>query len=480
MARNGIALAAHFLVIIALITIFGLTQTVAEEEGADKFTGEIERNVTLRILENDTAIQQGYLAELLKAFNEEYAQYGITAVDANMDQFLDLENDGPYGYGPDVLYQANDMLMKYVEGRHIQPMPVEELECYDKIDQKAWDAYKVNIDNFDYYCGVPINIQGPLLYYRKDLLPANWKQDWDDNNNDVPDMTENWNDMLAFSQWRKQTENKYGYMKSLYDVYFSAGFLFTYGGYIFGNNNTDPSDIGFDGGESAKGAQVLRQLATAMNQEAIDNTITQNQYSKIASGDFFATMTTPDVHTLFDKELVLAYKAQGMSQEEAEAASKENLVVADIPMLPASGDLTESNPTLMPSKMMGGVNGYAISAYTKHPNASLAFVDFASSHKMMKLRNELLGIVPARTDTANEIGDLVLIINSNLVNGNIVIMPSIRAIAQVWTPAETFFTDVAMDPFRDAGAQKYLSLDSFKEGLTKVDTQIYDAIFTLR
>ena len=76
------------------------------------FTGELEQNVTIQVLENDTAIEKGYFDELIAAFNEAYKDQGITAVDANMNQYLDLANDGPYGYGPDVLYQANDVIMK--------------------------------------------------------------------------------------------------------------------------------------------------------------------------------------------------------------------------------------------------------------------------------------------------------------------------------------------------------------------------------
>ena len=99
------------------------------------YSGELEQNITIRVLENDTAIAEGYFQELIDAFNEEYAEYGIVAVDANMDQYSNLADDGPYGYGPDVLYQANDVLMKYVEGKHIYPIPAESMECFDKIPQ---------------------------------------------------------------------------------------------------------------------------------------------------------------------------------------------------------------------------------------------------------------------------------------------------------------------------------------------------------
>ena len=159
------------------------------------YSGELEHDVTIRVLENDTAIEQGYFQELIDAFNAQYAEYGIVAVDANMDQYSNLADDGPYGYGPDVLYQANDVLMKYVEGKHIYPIPVESLECYSHIPQNAWNAYKTTVNGTEYYMGVPVNVQSSLLYYRKDMLPDNWESEWDKDGNKVPDMVENWNDM---------------------------------------------------------------------------------------------------------------------------------------------------------------------------------------------------------------------------------------------------------------------------------------------
>src|SRR5699024_3516793 len=145
-----------------------------------------------------------------------------------------------------------------------------------------------------------------------------------------------------------------------------------------------------------------------------------------------------------------------------------------------SGDLSEEDPELIPSKMMGGVNGYAISSYTKAPNACLAFVDFATNYEMIKRRNELLGIAPARADVAQEIGGLSEVIQNNLEEGNIVIMPSIRENAQMWTPLQTLFTDLAKDPLRDADEMKYDSLDKIKAALERVDQQVYDAIHTLK
>lgn len=445
------------------------------------YNGELEHDVTIQVLENDTAISKGYFQELIDAFNEKYAEYGIVAVDANMDQYCDLANDGPYGYGPDVLYQANDVIMKYAEGKHIYPIPAEQLDCYEQVPTEAWLAYDAKISGSSYTCGVPVNIQAPMLYYRKDLLPEDWETTWDDNGNKVPDMIESWNKMYAFSKERHAADaNQFGYMKSLNDMYFASGFLFSYGAYIFGDNNLNTTDIGFAAGESEKGAWVLQQLAGVMNEDCIDDTITTNAYSKVADGTYFATLSTPDMYSTFVDELASVYEEEGLSSDEAKTKAEENIVMTSLPQLPKSGDLSEEDPELMDSIAMGGMNGYAISAYTKAPNACLAFVDFATSYEMMMKRSEMLGIAPARGDAAADAGKVSADLFERLNGNQIVLMPSVEAVSQIWTPGKTFLIDVAKDAFRPESEQKFKDLASLKQGLEEMSSQIYDAINTLQ
>lgn len=375
-----------------------------------KFDGKLENGAVLRILENDTAVKQGYLKELIAGFNEKYKEYNITAVDANMDEYSDLENDGPYGYGPDVLYQANDSLMKYVYGKHIMPIPVDRLECYSKVDQNAWNAYKSTVSGTEYTFGVPINIQASLMYYREDLLPENN----DKNNNGIPDMLENWSNLYKYSkEIHENNSSKYGYMKSLDDFYFASGYLFSYGGYIFGNNGKDSNDIGLD-------------------------------------------------------------------KSEADKKANDNLKQIAVPKLPASGDLNDTTGEMIDMKTMGGINGYAISSYTKYPNAALAFLDYASSYEMVKRRHEILGIATCREDLANECDSLSKTLFTQLKDRKIEIMPSIRETSQIWTPAGTLCKDIANDPYRSISEQKYLTDDSIKNKLSEVCKQIYEAIHALQ
>ena len=271
--------------------------------------------------------------------------------------------------------------MKYVDGtrKHILPLPVEQLDCYEQVGAEAWKAYGLNIGAQSYVCGVPVNIQQPLLYYRKDLIPENWETEWDDDKNGVPDMIENWSDLYRFSKQIRQQSggNKYGYMKSLNDGYFASGYFFSYGGYVFGGDDgKDTKDIGFSKNDGYKGAKIIRQLASVMNLECTEDTITTNAYSRMAQGTYFATMTTPDVYTMFLKEMVNA----GYTEQYA----KENIVMTDVPKLPVSGDLEDESQGFKDMTVMGGVNGYAVSSYTKAPNAALAFVDFATSYPLIK------------------------------------------------------------------------------------------------
>ena len=458
----------------------------------DKFEGDIERGtankpITLHVLENDTAKSSGYLKILLDGFNEKYKDYNIVAIDANQDQYSNLAEDGPYGYGPDVLYQANDVLMKYCDGKHITPLPVEKLDAYEQMPELAKSTYTYSYQGAEYFMGVGVNIQAPMMYYRKDLLPDNWETEWDKNSNGIPDMQENMSAMYKFGRARNaKNKDQYGFMQSLFDPYFSCGYLFTYGAYVFGSDNTDTTDIGFDSGNARLGAGVILQLAESMNSGCIDDGITVARESEFASGAYFAVNNTQDMYGTMIDELARVYKKQGMSDSAARAAAEANIVAAPIPDMPKSGDLSDTEGETLPSVVMGGINGYAISSYTKYPKASLAFLNYATSYEMVNLRNKYLGISPARRD-CNEVctvqSDVAHSLYDMVETGRISIMPTVKGADRIWTPLTTAFTDIATDPYRDGGKKftladgtcNYAALDAL---LKSVNTNIYNAIYT--
>lgn len=453
--------------------------------------------IVIRILENDTAKEKGYLDALLNAFNEAYRDKGIRAVDANMDEYTDLAANGPYGYGPDVIYQANDKLMTYAEDKHILPIEVENLECYSMIPQAAWEAFKINMDGATYTCGVPVNIQEPMLFYRLDMMPENWETDWDKDGNQVADFFENWNDLYAYSKELRDNDtsvngdSQYGFMASLNNLYLNGQFLFSYGAYVFGSHEDgtlNAADIGLSAGNVEKGLMAMRQMASMMNEGCIDDTITMKRYEKLADGSYFCAVSTPDTYSLFIEKLALAYEAEGLSEAEAQAKAEENLMMVELPgKLPADGDLTRNSASMtkedwVDTVVMGGVNGYGISSYTKYKDACLEFVNFATSYEMIQTRMNMLGIAPTRSDVAKASGGVTDMIFESLSEGRIYLMPSIKAVDQIWVPTHTLMGDIAKDPYRLAAgeAEKYATEAEIRTAVENVDQDIYDAIFTLK
>ena len=484
------------LILVSLLAL-GMTTPVLAEKGPmydtmmARFNGQLEAGAVVKVLENDTAIELGYVQQLIDAFNAAYADQGVSAVIMDIDQYSDLATDGPYGYGPDVWYQANDILMKYATKQHLLPLPVYDMECYDYVPQNAWDAYAVNVAGEMFYCGVPINVQEGMLYYIESMLPEGWKDNWDVNGNDFPDFFETYTALYAVSEEIKadpDSKTQWGYLDDLVDTYFSSGYLFTFGGYVFGQNDTDPADIGFNKGESWRGCSMLRQWAGEMNNtECLDGAFASAAYAYLANGTMLCTVTTPDVYRMFIRAMV---NTGNWTEEEAVA----DLKMVTVPRLPKSGDLTadawqdtitDMDELTLTVTMMGGINGYGMSAYTKCPNASLAFIEFAVSYAQVMERNATLGITPARSDAAASVGEsdpTVQIIFNNLDTGLIDVMPAINEAGQIWTPSASFFVDLATDAYRASRGEPelYDSQEKIQAGLDRMVQQIHDAIFTMQ
>ncbi|WP_049946008.1 sugar ABC transporter substrate-binding protein [Butyrivibrio sp. LC3010] len=476
--RAGVVMLA--MVLAGALTACGKSGATNNEASAEG--GEI----TLRILENDTAKEKGYLDELLNAFNEAYKDKGIKAVDANMEEYSNLAENGPYGYGPDVIYQANDKLMAYAEDKHILALNREDFECADKIPEEAWNAFTLSVDGKQYTCGIPVNVQEPMLFYRKDLLPEGWESTNDSDSNGTPDFLEDWSSLYKYSEEIVNSSNgeKYGLVAPCNDLYMMAEFFFSYGGYVFGkgeDGTVNSEDIGFDKGDAAKGMMALRQFSGIMSEESLDDSIKQSRYSKVADGTYFCSISTPDTYVLFHDRLKEVYQNEGLSENEADEKATENLGMVELPSkMPSSGDLS-SDEKDKDTIVMGGVNGYGISAYTENKEACIEFVNFATGYDMVAKRAELLGIAPTRSDVAGDIGGVTSMIFESLNEGHIYLMPSVKAVDQIWDPVGTLLSDVAKDAFREKKneAVKYADENAMQTALESTSKSIYDAIYTL-
>ena len=129
---------------------------------------------------------------------------------------------------------------------------------------------------------------------------------------------------------------------------------------------------------------------------------------------------------------------------------------------------------------MGGVNGYAISSYTKAPKASLLFVDFASKYEQVVKRASMLGVVPARKDAAeaddtNAYSEMVY---TRVEAGRVTMMPSVRALTFIWPSVGSMFALVANDVTITGKGQPsaYKTDESLKKLLTDTVSDIKRAM----
>ena len=163
-------------------------------------------------------------------------------------------------------------------------------------------------------------------------------------------------------------------MASYNDLYLNGEFFFSYGGYVFGENEEgtlNSADIGLNAGDTAKGLYGMKQWAYLMNEGCIDDTVTAARYEKVANGTYFCAVSTPDTYVLLINKLALQYEDEGLSSEEAMIKATENLCMIELPAkMPKDGGFSKDADTMTDGDfvecvVMDGINGYGISSYTK-------------------------------------------------------------------------------------------------------------------
>ena len=91
-----------------------------------------------------------------------------------------------------------------------------------------------------------------------------------------------------------------------------------------------------------------------------------------------------------------------------------------------------------------------------------------------------MGIAPCREDAAEIAGELSKQLFDKVDEGAIYLMPSLSSLSQVWSPAGSFFGDLAEDNLiRPVAERKYDTLEKIQAGLETTSQNIYDAIHIL-
>ncbi len=326
----------------------------------------------------------------------------IKIVEKDMFEQLEaLPLDGPAGTAPDVMMSAYDRIGGLGQQGHLAEVKLGNKDQYDDKDVK-----QVTIDGKIY--GAPAIIETVVLYYNKDLIDK------------APETFGDLENLAKDTRFDFSSEKgkNIGFLAKWTDFYFSYGLLAGYGGYVFGDDGTNPQDIGLNNEGSVEGITY----ATKWFQDIWPKGMQDNK-----SADDF-------IQDQFVKGKTAAIIGGPWSAANYKEA-KLNYGVAKIPTLPNGKEY---------SPFAGG-KGWVISNYSKEKDLAQKFLDYVTNEKNQSTFYDLTNEVPANTAARKAALDK----NDELTNAvieqyeNAQPMPNIPEMAEVWTGAENLMFDAA-------------------------------------
>lgn len=363
----------------------------ATEDDAEEIVPE--EGATLVVWESQD--QRPFVEAIIKEFT---AKYGIEVVFEEVgspEQANRLNTDGAAGLGADVVVMAHDNLGKSVEAGLVLPNDFYEEETRKENSQIAVDAVTYK----DVLYGYPKSVETYALFYNKDLIAT-------------PPTT--FDEVVEFAKgYNDPANNKFALMWEVGNFYFSYPFVAS-GGYVFGDNGKDASDIGLNNDGAIAGLNYYGSLK--------DSILPMN------SGD-----VTYDIKMGFFTGGTLAMDINGPWTIAQYKDAGLNFGVAPIPAINGQ-----------PATSFSGVKAWYVNSFSQYPNAARLFARFASTKEAQILQYEKLGSLPANIDAAND----PAIAQDEITQGflaqfaNSEPMPSIPEMGNVWAPIAAAFSDV--------------------------------------
>lgn len=348
------------------------------------------------------------------------AEYGIPVKVERVgftDAPVKMQTDGPAGVGADVFAAPHDHV-----GNMAQMGLILENFYQDEYEADFMEAAVsgTSVDGVLY--GYPNSIDTFAMYYNADLV------------SDVPETME---ELIEQSkQFMDRSAGKFGFMLDQ-NFYWGYAIFGGYGGYIFGDGNTNPDDIGLNNEYAVQAGAWLQRL--------------QREVVPLKAED----MPQDTISALFNDGKLL-FKWDGPWAYDSHRDAGINIGVAPLPVLDNG-----KHPTTFST-----VKGYYVSAYTQYPEAASLFAKFITSKEMLLKRFEMTGQLPPREDLLEETAIHDDPVASAFLEqaSHAVPIPNIPEINSVWGPM-----GVAMVSMWNDGTDPQTALDTAVQ-------QIKDAI----
>ena len=384
---------------LGLISLGILGGLAACGNGNSSAEGEAEEGKTLTV-----SVDSGYkdyINEIKNTFEKEN-DVKIKLVEKDMfDQLESLALDGPAGKGPDVMMAAYDRIGALGQQGHLAEVKLGNESAYDETD-KAQVTYDGKI------YGEPAVIETLVLYYNKDLVdtaPATFK--------DLENLSKD--SRFAFeSEAGKNT----GFLAKWTDFYYSYGLIAGYGGYVFGDDGTDPSDIGLNNAGAVEGISYATDWFQNVWPKGMQDIKSAGDF---ASQQFMSNKTAAII--------------DGPWQAQTYKENNINYGVAKIPTLNNG----------QPYQPFGGGKGWVVSNYAKNKDLSQKWLDYVTNQENQEKFFEMVNEIPANQqarETAKAKNDeLTTAVIEQYETAQA--MPNIPEMGEVWTGAENLMFDAA-------------------------------------
>jgi arabinogalactan oligomer / maltooligosaccharide transport system substrate-binding protein len=329
-----------------------------------------------------------FMDEIIKQFTAKYnIQVKMDEVGAG-DQVNKLTNDGPAGIGADVVVFPHDNLGKAVAAGLVLPN-----DFYGDVTTKENSDVAIQGATFGgKLYGYPRSVETYAMFYNKDLIPQAPK-----TMEEVKTFAKTFND---------PGKNKYAFMWDVGNFYFSYPYLSAQGGYVFGKNGTDKSDIGLANDGAVKGAAYFASL--------------KKDVLPLKSGD-----VNYDIKKGLFTGGTLAMNVDGPWAIGDIKKSGIKFGVAPLPSMDGK-----------PAVSFAGIKAWYVNSYSKYPKAARLFARFASDQKAQLLEYKTVGSLPANKavaeDPAVKGDEIVTAFLQQFKTSQA--MPSIAEMGNVWTP----------------------------------------------
>ena len=318
------------------------------------------------------------------------------------DQCDAIQLDGPSGKGPDVFIAPNDRVGAM--GKQGQLLETKNLPK----DYKESEKKLVTINDKQY--GVPLTIESLVMFYNTDLVKKAPKT--------FADLEKIAKDpRFAFEEEKGKNT---GFLAKWTDFFYGAGLIQGYGGYIFGDNGTNPNKLGLATKDSVKAVDYAWDW--------YNNVWPKGMKDVKGAGDFVTErFTSKKAAAIIDGPwMAETYKKAGIKFEAAK-----------IPTLPNGKDY----------KPFAGGKSWVGSAYTKNKELTEKLMNYLGSSENESKFYKMTSEVPANPESRNKVDKSDKVAKAVIEQFNVAKpTPNIPEMAEVWTGAESMMYDAVSGP----------------------------------